>query len=374
MTPRGVALLVPDITARRGMERATTNLANALAGAGWPVRLISVFSNGAPAAYPLTPDVELLHLGLQREVSNNVQRLVKLAHTLRHLAKPTQTAEVIIAAEGMLAVNAAILKMQRPWQQVIAWEHLLSELDPPLYRRLRRAFYPMLDAVVVLNEHERLAFASWGLKHVVRIPNVTSFPEVQVADYDQPRAISVGAHTADRVKGFDRLIPEAAPVLRTQPQWKIVIVGRDVPGPELEQLATAHGVAEQVERLAAVSDISAQYRRASFMVMASRHEALPMVILEAKAHGLATLAYDVPHGPREMITDGVDGFLVPDGDSVTFARRFEQLVTGEALRRQLGEAAAQSAAQYSPQAIAEQWRPLLQRSRARTTQRRPGNV
>lgn len=360
MTPRKIALLVPDITARRGMERATTNLNNALVDEGWSVRLISVFSDGAPAAYPLHPGTELIHLGLRREVSSHVGRLVKLAHTLRHLAGPTRDADVVIAAEGMLSVNAALLRRRRPWQRAIAWEHLLSELDPPVYRRLRRLTYPALDAVVVLNEHERRAFEAWGLRRVVRIPNVTSFRELRSADYRQPRAISVGAYTADGTKGFDRLIAEAAPVLQTHPEWQIVIVGPDVPGPELGRLAQQHGVSDRIERLAAVTDISAQYQRASFMVMASRHETLPMVILEAKAHGLATLAYDVPHGPREMISDGVDGFLVPDGDRTAFAQRLEQLMTDEDLRRRLGEAAAQSAAQYSPQAIAQRWRHLLE--------------
>lgn len=360
MTPRRIALLLPDITARRGLERATTNLANALVAAGWPVRLISVFSKDAPPAYSLDSRIDLIHLGLPRDVTSNVQRLLKLTQTLRHLEKPTRDADVVVAAEGMLSVNAGLLKRLRPRQTVIAWEHLLSELDPPVFRRIRRLVYPALDAVVVLNEHERRSFESWGLRRVVRIPNVNTFSDVSAADYEQPRMITVGAHTADRVKGFDRLIEQAAPTLQAHPEWSVVIVGRDVPGPELRGLAQAHGVGRQVELLPAVADIAEKYRRASFMVMASRHETLPMVLLEAKAHGLATLAYDVPHGPREMIRDGVDGFLVPDGDTELFVRRLEQLVTSAPLRRQLGEAAADSAGHYSAEAIAAQWRPLIE--------------
>jgi glycosyltransferase involved in cell wall biosynthesis len=86
------------------------------------------------------------------------------------------------------------------------------------------------------------------------------------------------------------------------------------------------------------------------MVLPSRREGLPRSLLEAAAMGLPLVAADVP-GCREIVADGVNGFLVPVGDAVALAAKIELLLDQPALCRRFGTASREKAVQVFDQAI-----------------------
>jgi glycosyltransferase involved in cell wall biosynthesis len=77
------------------------------------------------------------------------------------------------------------------------------------------------------------------------------------------------------------------------------------------------------------------------------------------ASGLPCVAYDCPVGPRSIITDGVNGFLVEDGNVDTFVERLLLLFQDERLRKTMGENAQKSMASYELNAIMNQWKALF---------------
>ena len=98
---------------------------------------------------------------------------------------------------------------------------------------------------------------------------------------------------------------------------------------------------------------------ASLYAMTSRREGLPMVLLEAMAIGLPAVAYDCPTGPRDVIADGVDGYVVRDGDEEALAGRLAMLMDDPEARRRMGEAARAKAAAYDVARLAERWEALF---------------
>ena len=84
-----------------------------------------------------------------------------------------------------------------------------------------------------------------------------------------------------------------------------------------------------------------------------------MVLLEAMGIGLPVVAYDCPTGPREVISDGVDGYVVRDGDSDALAARMIELMDDADARRRLGAAGVAKAARYDVDHIAERWETLF---------------
>ena len=103
--------------------------------------------------------------------------------------------------------------------------------------------------------------------------------------------------------------------------------------------------------------------------MSSRKEGFPMVLLEAMSAGLPVVSFDCPTGPRDIIREGVDGHVVPDGDGDALAAALSGLMEDEATRKAFGAAAVEGAARYDIATIAGRWEALLAETAASKTGR-----
>jgi glycosyltransferase involved in cell wall biosynthesis len=94
--------------------------------------------------------------------------------------------------------------------------------------------------------------------------------------------------------------------------------------------------------------------------MTSRTEGFGLVLIEAMVSGLPCVAYDCPVGPRSIITDQENGFLVEDGNVDLFVEKLNLLIENEDIRKQLGEKAKKSVANYDLDTIMQQWQDLFE--------------
>ena len=107
-------------------------------------------------------------------------------------------------------------------------------------------------------------------------------------------------------------------------------------------------------------NIANVYQQASCLVMSSRFEGLPMVLIEAKMAGLPCVSFDCPNGPAEVIRDGIDGYLVPAEDVDALASRLIDLLNNRNILKKMGKLAYEDACErFSAEAIEEKWKCLL---------------
>jgi glycosyltransferase involved in cell wall biosynthesis len=99
--------------------------------------------------------------------------------------------------------------------------------------------------------------------------------------------------------------------------------------------------------------------RASIYALSSRFEGFPLVLLEAMGKGMAVAAFDCPTGPRDIIDDHANGVLVPRKDVDAFAAALGELIEDDELRSRCGPAAAETAEQYTIDAIGPRWEALF---------------
>ena len=106
-------------------------------------------------------------------------------------------------------------------------------------------------------------------------------------------------------------------------------------------------------------DVESEYIKSSIFVHPSRSEGFGLVIVEAMACSLPVVSFDCENGPRSIIFDGVDGFLVPSFNIRYFADCILMLMKDENLRKQMGEKGRLKSQQYTVEKIALQWKELF---------------
>ena len=107
-------------------------------------------------------------------------------------------------------------------------------------------------------------------------------------------------------------------------------------------------------------DIHKRYIEHSLFLFPSRYlEALPMVLIEAMSCGLPIVAFDAPCGPKDVITDGQNGFLVKTGDTGALSERIIHMIESDRLRKNMGKTAREMSFHYSVDTIMERWLDLF---------------
>jgi glycosyltransferase involved in cell wall biosynthesis len=134
---------------------------------------------------------------------------------------------------------------------------------------------------------------------------------------------------------------------RLSPEKRIDVIAQAIDG--LPRIIAGDGPLRALlpDALGFVSheDLCKLYHRAAVVVLASRMEGLPNVVLEAMAHGKTVIATPVG-GIPSLIEDGVTGFLVPVGDAVAMRAAIERALADPALRKRVGDAARARVSEY----------------------------
>jgi glycosyltransferase involved in cell wall biosynthesis len=257
------------------------------------------------------------------------------------------------------ALNLAIARLAPASVVRVAQDHLHLAAYPPALRDQMRAEYPRLDAVVTLTEETaagyRLLLGDGA--RVECIPN--SAPEVGAHRANPDAKVAVAAGRLTGQKGFDRLLSAWALAADRHPGWRLEIFGEGPHEERLERQIERLGIAASARLRGFSPHLAEELARASLYVMSSRNEGFPMVLLEAMSVGLPVVSFDCPTGPRDIITPGHDGFLVPDGDTLALAGALSRLMGDREQRAAFGDAARRTAARYHPAGVAERWESLL---------------
>ena len=99
-----------------------------------------------------------------------------------------------------------------------------------------------------------------------------------------------------------------------------------------------------------------EFENASFSLLTSDNEAFGLVIVESMGHGCLPISYDLAYGPGEIITDGVDGFLVPANDVEALAEAIRRVTRmSEQELRPLREAAHRRALDFTDEHVTARW-------------------
>ena len=354
-----------------GMERVLLNKVRYLSEqGGYELAIVTTDQGGHPPFYAFPDGVQMVDLGINYTEDLRKHPLARISSFLRRrrLHRKRLTA-FLMAWKADIVVSlypseSSFIPSIRDGSKKVLELHynkffrlqyarsgLLGLIDR--FRtwedeRIVRRF----DRFVVLTQEDA---GYWGaLPNLQVIPNAAlPVPETRWSPYSR-RVIAVGR--LDYQKGFDRLVKAWALLPSDlRDSWQLEIFGQGEWEVRLQELIRKRGVKESARVNAPTKEIFREYAASSFLVMSSHYEGFPMVLLEAMACGLPGVCFTFPCGPKDVIEDGKNGLLVPEGDIPALAGAMERLMRDQALRERMSTAAREIIRTYSEEKVMQQW-------------------
>jgi glycosyltransferase involved in cell wall biosynthesis len=143
------------------------------------------------------------------------------------------------------------------------------------------------------------------------------------------------------------------------PDWQLRIYGSGPQRDQLREQIESLGVSDRVVLMGRTQRLADAMAEASIFVLSSRFEGFGMVIVEAMSAGLAVVSFDCPNGPRDIITSGSDGILVPPADVDAMAAALDELIEDPERRRRYAAAALRRSGDFAVGTIGSQVERLL---------------
>jgi glycosyltransferase involved in cell wall biosynthesis len=358
-----VAVIIPGLDRIGGAELQAMLLAKGLRRRGWRVSVVALSGSGGAAAAELrNAGVQFVSLKMRKGLADP-RGWIRFHRWLRR-----ERPDVVHAHLPHAAWLARWSRLVAPVPVVLDTLH--SSHTGTMGRRLGyRCSSGLPDRVTAVSHAAATAHLAAGM---VRENNLTVLGNGIELDAWRPDARARGAARRelgladeflwlavgrlDAVKDYPTLLNALAGVPAST---RLLIAGAGPLQTELVQLSARLGLERRVRFLGFEPKVQRWMQAADGFVLSSRHEGLPMVLLEAGAGGVPVAATDVA-GTREVVVDGLTGWLARAGDVDALALAMAKLMrTPIEERRAMGERARRMVRErFSLEKVLNRWEQL----------------
>ncbi|MBZ6474680.1 glycosyltransferase family 4 protein [Streptomyces griseocarneus] len=373
-----ISFLIHNAYGIGGTIRTTYNLAGTLAE-HHDVEIVSVFRHRDEPVFAPSGKVRLRHLVDLRKGSPDYDgddleyrtpasffpategRYKQYSRlTDRRIAEHLRNLDCDVVVGTRPGLNVHIAQQARRGPARVGQEHLTLSTHSSQLKLTLRTHYPRLDAVTTVTEADARTY-----RKLMRLPGVrveavpNSIPAPALAPADGSGKWVVAAGRLAPAKRYDVLIRAFEKVVAERPDWRLRIYGAGAERGKLRALIDKRGLYNHVYLMGPATPLEPEWVKGSIGAVTSSLESFGMTIVEAMRCGLPVVSTDCPHGPGEIIDDGVDGLLVPVGKVDAIAAGLLKLINDDDLRRRMGAKALENSARFDPGEVAGRYESLF---------------
>ncbi|MCH5229165.1 MAG: glycosyltransferase family 4 protein [Muribaculaceae bacterium] len=371
-----IVYCIPSTYNSGGMERIlslkTSYLADKL---GHDVTVVTTEQNGRPSFFPFSKKVKFIDLAInyRQYSSNKFKEIVsypilqykhkrKLKKLLADL-KPEVTVSMFQEEAGFLPkikdgskklIESHFSKNYRHQFHNKGLKKILNDYkafkDDYLIRRY--------DKFITLTHEDK---EDWKYKDNIEvIPNPVTLSSLDTIKYREPVSDFKNILVVGRFhfqKGFDKLIEIWKRIEPKYPEWTLTIIGnQDNKGyvKYIKDLIERYNLKNIILKEPS-EDISKEYDNSTFLALTSNYEGMPLTLIEGMSRGLPLISFACKCGPRDIIKDSFNGFLIPPGNINLFAKKMELLIKNPELLNSMSENALNESKKYNVEKIMTQW-------------------
>ena len=376
--PLKIVYLTPALYMAGGVERVLTLKANYFAEHfGYDITIILTEGKDKPLFYPISDKIKVVNLDINFEELWTCSFAKKIFVYLKKQRqfKKTLTKELMRLRPditiSLLRREINFLNDIKDGSRKIGELHVnrtnyrnfeandsncIKTLFAKFWMRSLVTKLKRLDRFVVLTEEDKSVWPE--LQNICVIPDPLPFSPTQHSLLTEKRVIAVGRYVYQ--KGFDLLLQAWATIEKQFLDWELVVFGDGNHEPYEHQMKELGIDRKRCHLNGPTADIQKEYVNSSVFAFSSRFEGFGMVLVEAMACGLPVVSFACPCGPKDIVRDGEDGFLVENGNVDDLAQQLMKLMADDNLRMVFAHRAHQNVQRFNMEHIALRWKSLFE--------------
>lgn len=344
-----IFLIIPTLK-QGGAERVMSELANEFTNQDHEVHLVLLAK--AESFYKIDKSIIVHNLAFENKGGFN--RLIaefKVFVALRNLFKNERPNFILsfmakynvftILANRFLPLKVFVSDRSNPYKKI-----------PSLIEFLRKHTYKYATGIVAqTNTANTVLKKTTGSNHIRTIPNPVR--EIQEFPLLSKEKIILNIGRLVPEKGQKYLLEAFSKVEDTS--WRLVILGEGPLKDELMSQALSLNISERLLMPGSVNNVDEWLAKSSIFAFSSISEGFPNALVEAMAAGLACVSFDCDVGPRDIVINNENGFLVEKLDTSEFSQKLNYLVNNPQERERLGLKARLVSEKYHIEKISKKY-------------------
>ena len=354
MEKKHIAFYIGSLN-KGGAERVFVNLADYFVSRGYRVTMVTQYKKENEYDLPAGVDRIISDITKEEEsgrITNFIRRFTKLRRIFREIS-----ADVVLSTIGKNNFMALCANFFLPTKVVVSVVAEPTEEYPGRAMQLMaKTLFYFADGIVMQTTDAVKFFQNRLQKKCTILKNSLNpiFVRPRYEGKREREIVAVGR--VDANKNHRMAIRAFTKIADRFPDSRLTIYGNGELREKLLAEIQESGMNGRIFMPGAVTDVPDRIEKSYAFVLTSFTEGMPNTLLEAMSLGLPCISTDCPcGGPKDIITDGVNGYLVPADDSDAMAARLEELLSDPVKADGMGQEAAKLQNDYRPDKVNREW-------------------
>ncbi len=361
-----IVILVDQMHSHGGIEKLVAIKANYWSAVfGYDVTILSTEQGKKPLIYELNEKVKFQDLVIDFDRNKSYFSFVNILKLLKNIFKIqqyifTQKPDFVLVASH-IPITYVLPFLFTGKAKTIKEFHYTKFYDTNqgIKNKVLIFIESKYDFLAVLSKEEQSFYYS---KNTVVLPNpIADEINRSVTKVTQRPLVAAAIVRFAPVKQLELMVAVWEQFYQRHPSWELHLygsIGNDyyktifnlVQEKQLEKTILFKGQTNEVSKI---------LEDARVLLMTSIQECFPMVILEAYAAGVPVVSYDCPTGPRNIIHNEEDGFIVAVGNQSAYVKRLEELAENTSLLETMGTKAQEKVSNYMLPKVMNLWNTII---------------
>jgi len=227
----------------------------------------------------------------------------------------------------------------------------------------RKIAAKLCDKIVVLTEKAKNEYKKFFGICEGKLSEIPNFIDEDIfkfkGEYNADSKLILSSGRLTQEKGFDMLVKVAAMVFEKYKDWQWHIYGEGPERGKIETLIKENHLENNVKLMGLADNMYSKYKDYGIFVLTSYREGFALVLLEAKASGIPLVSFDCVSGPSEIISNEVDGYLIPCYNGEMMSEKICMLIENDDLRKIFSENTKIGIEKFSKSEIIKKWEHII---------------